>query len=209
MAAVERGAVPKEALTADVLRQLRSLKDAPVNGAIQKVYGTFRETTADKQKSIEKYKAAYSAGGSTPGDAPRGRAVFNRICAQCHALFDVGGKVGPDLTGSNRSDLDYLLQNMVDPNAVIPNEYRSVTIDMKDDRVITGVVKSQDQNSLTVATATETLVLPRGEVASMFQGELSMMPEGLLDTLKEQEVRDLIYYLRQPVQASLPGEGAQ
>jgi putative heme-binding domain-containing protein len=92
---------------------------------------------------------------------------------------------------------------------VIPNEYRSVTIDMKDDRVITGVVKSQDQNSLTVATATETLVLPRGEVTSMFQGELSMMPEGLLDTLKEQEVRDLIYYLRQPVQASLPGEGAQ
>lgn len=206
LAAVEQGTVPKQALTADLLRQLRSLNDADVKAALEKVYGTFRESTADKQKLIDKYKAVYFAGGSTPGDAPRGRVVYNRICAQCHTLFDVGGKVGPDLTGSARTDLDYILQNMVDPNAVIPNEYRTLTIELKDDRVLTGIVKSQDQNALTVATANETLVLPRKDVASIQQGELSMMPEGLLDTLPDQEVRDLIYYLRQAAQASLPGQ---
>ncbi|HAV63898.1 MAG TPA: hypothetical protein DCY13_16225, partial [Verrucomicrobiales bacterium] len=100
----------------------------------------------------------------------------------------------------------YILQNMVDPNAVIPNEYRTSTIEMKDDRLITGVVKSQDNNALTVATANDTLVLPRKDIASVTQGELSMMPEGLLDTLQDQEVRDLIYYLRQPAQASLPAQ---
>lgn len=206
LTAVDQGTVPKQALTADLLRQLRNLNDGDVKAALEKVYGTFRESPADKQQQINKFKAVYFAGGSQPGDAPRGRVVYERICAQCHTLFDVGGTVGPDLTGSARSDLDYILQNMVDPNAVIPNEYRTSTIELKDDRVITGIVKSQDQSALTVATANETLVLPRKDIADIFQSELSMMPEGLLDTLTDQEVRDLIYYLRQPAQASLPAQ---
>jgi putative heme-binding domain-containing protein len=112
--------------------------------------------------------------------------------------------VGPDLTGSNRSDLDYILQNMVDPNAVIPNEYRTSTLDMKDDRVLTGIVKEENATSVTVITANETLVLPRKEVKSIQQSELSMMPEELLTNLQEQEVRDLIYYLGRPGQVPLP-----
>jgi putative heme-binding domain-containing protein len=206
MAAVEAGTISKELLTADLLRQLRNLNDPQVNAGIEKVWGSFRESTADKMQLIEKYKATYYAGGSSPGNASRGRAVYNRVCFQCHTLYGDGGKVGPDLTGSNRSDLDYILQNMVDPNAVIPNEYRTSTIELKDDRVLTGIVKSQDQNALTVATANETLVLPRKDIAEILQSELSMMPEGLLDTLPDQEVRDLIYYLRQAAQASLPGQ---
>ncbi len=203
MAAVEDSTVSKQALTADLLRQLRSLQNAEVNRVIERVYGTFRESTADKQELIAKFKQIYYAGGSTPGDAPRGRAVFNRICAQCHTLFDSGGKVGPDLTGSARSDIDYILLNMIDPNAVIPNEYRTSTIELKDDRVMTGIVKNQDNQSVTIATANETLVLPRKDIAEITQGELSMMPEGLLETLPDQEVRDLIYYLRQAAQAKL------
>ncbi|MBI1178214.1 c-type cytochrome [bacterium] len=206
MAAVEQGTVPKQALTADLLRQLRNLHDDQVNASIEKVWGAFRESSADKKKQIEKYKGIYYAGGSSPGNASRGRAIFNRTCFQCHTLYGVGGKVGPDLTGSNRGDLDYILQNVVDPNAVIPNEYRTSTIEMKDDRVITGIVKSQDNNALTVATANEMLVLPRKDIAEVQQSELSMMPEGLLDNLQEQEIRDLIYYLRLPNQAPLPTE---
>lgn len=206
MAAVEQNTVPKQALTADVLRQLRNLHDQEVNASIEKVWGSFREISADKKKQIAKYKAIYYAGGSSPGNASRGRAIFNRTCFQCHTLYGVGGKVGPDLTGSNRGDLDYLLQNVVDPNALIPNEYRTSTIEMKDDRVITGIVKSQDNNALTVATANDLLVLPRKDISSIQQSELSMMPEGLLDNLPDQEIRDLIYYLRLPNQAPLPKE---
>lgn len=206
MAAVESGEVPKQALTADLLRQLRSLNDKQVDDSITKVWGAFRESSADKKKQIEKYKGIYYAGGSSPGDASRGRAIFNRTCFQCHTLYGVGGKVGPDLTGSNRADLDYLLQNVVDPNAIIPNEYRSSTIEMKDDRIITGIVKSQDAAALTVATPNEMLLLPRKDISSIQQSELSMMPEGLLDNLQDQEIRDLIYYLRLPNQAPLPKE---
>ena len=70
----------------------------------------------------------------TPPDLAQGRAIFGKSCAQCHTLFGVGGKVGPDLTGSNRANLDYLLENIIDPSAVIPKEYAATVVDMKDGR---------------------------------------------------------------------------
>ncbi len=203
LAAASDGRVPRRDLTAEIVRQLRNLKVAEVDEQVQKVWGSFREASADKKQEIERYKGIYRAGGSTPGDAIRGRAVFARTCQQCHTLFDVGGKVGPDITGSNRGDLQYVLENVVDPNAVIPNDYRTSTINTKDDRVLTGIVKKEDASSITVATANETLVLQRSDIESMHLSEISMMPEGLLAPLNDQEVRDLIYYLGRPGQVPL------
>jgi len=201
--AVEGGRVSSRDLTAEVVRQLRGLKDEQVNLALTRVYGAVREVAADRQAEIERYKRLYWAGGSTPGEAISGRTVYARVCQQCHVLFGVGGKVGPDLTGSNRGDLDYVLQNILDPNAVIPNEYVASTVELKDGRVITGIVQRQDDVSLTVATATETVTVRRAEVADTAQSQLSMMPEGLLAPLTDQEVRDLIYYLGRPGQTPL------
>ncbi len=209
LAAVESEKVPRKDLSADLIRQLRSLKDADLNSAIEKVWGAMRETSADKKPIIEKYKKVYFAGGSQPGDASRGRTVFSKTCQQCHTLFDTGGKVGPDLTGSNRADLGYILENIIDPNAVIPNDYRASTIEMKDDRVISGIVKKQDENAVTVVTPNETLVLPRKEINSIQQSQLSMMPEGLLDQLNDQEVRDLLYYLSRPGQVPMAQAAAK
>lgn len=203
LAAVEAGNVPSRDLTAEVIRQLRSLKDERLTATLTRVYGAVREVTADKQAEIDRYRRLYAAGGSTPGDAIRGRTVYAKVCQQCHTLFDVGGKVGPDLTGSNRGDLDYLLQNILDPNAVIPNEYRASTIDLKDGRVLTGIVKQQDDKTLVVATANETLTLARSDLSEVAQGQLSMMPEGLLQPLADQEFRDLIYYLGRTGQTPL------
>jgi putative heme-binding domain-containing protein len=202
--AVEQKTVPARDLTAEIVRQLRSLGQPDLNAKLDTLWGTMRATAADKRAEIERYKKVYAAGYSTPGDAGRGRAIYNRICGQCHTLFEVGGKVGPDLTGSNRADLEYILQNILDPNAEIPNDYRPVTVDTKDDRVITGIVKQQDERSVTLQTANEIVTLPRAEVAKLQQAQLSMMPEGLLTPLTDQEVRDLIFYLRSPGQVPLP-----
>src|SRR5215470_4795624 len=135
-----------------------------------------RESAAGKQKEIERYKRIYYAGGLVPGEAPQGRAVFARICQQCHTLFDTGGKVGPELTGSNRGDLDYLLQNIVDPNAVIPNDYRAWNLQTTDDRAISGILKQQDDKAVTLVNATETVVVPRKEIQALTESQLSMMP---------------------------------
>lgn len=208
LAAVVAGQVPKSDLSAEVIRQLRNLRQADLAQQLAEVYGAVRETSADKQREIERYKRIYWAGGSQPGDGPRGRVVFNKVCVQCHTLFDEGGKVGPDLTGSNRGDLDYILQNILDPNAVIPNDYRAWNLETQDGRSITGLLKEQNDQAVTILTQNETLTLPRREIASLEQSELSMMPEDLLGQLTDQEVRDLIYYLSRPGQVPLPIESA-
>lgn len=206
--AVAAGRVDQHDLTAEVVRQLRQFKAPTLIARLEQLYGSVRETAADKRQQIERYKRIYWAGGSQPGDGPRGRVVFNKVCAQCHKLFGEGGSVGPEITGANRGDLDYLLETILDPNAVIPNEYRASTVDLKDGRTLTGIVKQQDDRSVTVATQNETLVLPRQEIEAIHESQLSMMPEGLLEPLTDQEVRDLIYYLTRPGQVPLPIESA-
>lgn len=204
LAAVAAKQVPKADLTADLVRQLRGLKDEGLRADLTKLWGVMKETSPDMEAEIARMKKVYWAGGSTPGDAPRGRVVFNKVCAQCHHLFDTGGNVGPDITGANRGDLDYLLQNILFPNAVIPNEYRASTIETKDGRVVMGVVKSQDATAFTVQTATEIVTIPKAEVDKVEESDQSMMPEGLLAQLPETEIRDLLYYLTRPGQVPLP-----
>jgi len=208
LAAIATGEIPPKDLTADILRQLRGMKDPEVAQLLTKAYGTFRETSADKKTEIEKYRKIYQAGYSQPGEASRGRVLFNKVCAQCHMLFDTGGKVGPDITGANRSDLNYLLETIVDPNGVIPNEYRTSEIETKDGRSLTGIVKVMGDKAILFQTANELLTVPRDEIASQRQTELSMMPEALFAPLNDQEVRDLLYYLSRPGQVPLPAQEA-
>ena len=202
--AVAAGRVPKAALTADLVRQLRSLKDTDLAADLTRIWGVMKETSPDMKAEVERVKKVYWAGGSQPGDAPRGRVVFNQVCAQCHHLFDTGGNVGPDITGANRADLDYLLQNILYPNAVIPNEYLASMVETKDERVLTGMVKSQDANGVTLQTANDVVTLPRSEIRKIEATAISMMPEGLIANLTEQQTRDLLYYLSRPGQVPLP-----
>src|SRR5208282_133459 len=101
----------------------------------------------------------------------------------CHTLYGVGGKVGPEITGANRASLDYLLENILDPSAVIPKEYTSTVIELKDGRVITGIIKGETPAAYTVVTANETLTIPRGDVDKLKTSEVSMMPDDLLKDL--------------------------
>ena len=208
LAAVSANTVSAKDLSADLVRQLRRFKDEQIEKDILRLWGVSRDSSVELKAQIEKVKQIYRAGGSQPGDASRGRAVFARTCQQCHTLFGTGGHVGPDLTGSARADLDYITLNVVDPNAIIPNDYRAWNIETKDGRSITGIVTKQDDKAVTVVMPTETLVLPRGEIESLQQSALSMMPEGLLQPLSDQEIRDLLYYLSRPGQVPLPATNA-
>ena len=108
------------------------------------------------------------------------------------------------MTGANRPDLDYVLQNVIDPNAIIPNDYRTWTLETKDDRVITGIVTKQDNNAVTIVVPNKTIVVPRSDVKSLTQSEGSLMPEGLLQSLSTDEVRDLLAYLKSAKQVPMP-----
>jgi len=204
LAAVASGKVARTDLTAEVLRQLKNLKNTEVDRMVTEVWGVMRDTSPDMAKEVARYKALYWKGGSTPGDASRGRLVFNQVCAQCHRLFDSGGAVGPDITGANRSDLDYLLENILYPDAVIPNEYRQTLIETKDGRLVSGIVKGQEGGSVLVQTANEVVRVATADIDKREQAENSMMPEGLIAQLEDQQFRDLLYYLSRPGQVPLP-----
>ncbi len=202
--AVGDSKIPKSDLSADLVRQLQNHKNPELSRRLTEVWGVMKERNADMTAEIEATKRRYWAGGSQPGDARRGRLVFNQICAACHHLFDFGGEVGPDITGANRSDLDYLLQNILYPNAVVPNEYRQSIIETRDGRVLTGILKSSEGAAHRLQTATELVILPKAEVAKVELLETSMMPEGLISGLPDVQMRDLLYYLTRPGQVPLP-----
>ena len=203
--AVEAGTLASKDLSADIVRQLRGLKQKDIDETVTKVWGVIRESAGDKLKEIERYTKLIEAETKRKPDLSHGRALFARTCQQCHKLYGVGGQVGPDITGSNRSELSYILHNILDPNAEIPNDYRTSSIDTTDDRVITGIITRQDSQTLSVVTQNETLTLPRSDVAFIQQSQLSMMPEGLLATFSDDDTRDLVAYLRHKTQVPMLG----
>jgi putative heme-binding domain-containing protein len=192
-------------VTADIVRQMRNLKDKNVSARLTELWGAVRESSADRVKLIAETKAMLMTPAKFAPDLAQGRALFNKNCAQCHTLFGEGGKLAPDLTGSNRANLDYLLENILDPSAVIPKEYAPTVIEMLDGRTLTGVIRSDTPIALTVVTANEVLTLPRKEVDTLTPTKVSLMPEDLLKQLSEPEIRALIGYLQSPVQVPIKG----
>ena len=196
MRAIEKSVVKANELPADIVRQLRAHGQKGINAKLDKLWGVIRSTPEVKLREIAKYKKLLEAKSSRPVNLSQGRALFQRTCAQCHKLYGEGGEIGPDITGSNRNNLDYLLTNMLDPNAEIPNDYRTTILRTKDNRVLVGVVRRSEGQSVTLATPDEVVTIAKSDVASIEQQDFSMMPEGLLLVFKKGELRDLIDYLR-------------
>ena len=204
MAAVTSGAVKANELPADIVRQLRAHDVKEISAQLDKVWGVSRSAPAAKLKEIAKYKKLIEAKVNRPANLPRGRVLFQRTCGQCHKLYGEGGEIGPDITGSNRNNLDYLLTNMLDPNAEVPNDYRTTILRTKDNRVLVGVIRRNEGQSVTIATPAEVVTVAKRDVAAIDPQNFSMMPEGLILALKEDELRDLVAYLRGNKQVALP-----
>jgi len=201
LAAVADKKLPATDLSADLVRQLRNHNDPAINERITELWGIARQSTEEKAALIAQYTAMVQEKGPQ-ADTWLGRAVFAKTCQQCHTLFGAGAKIGPELTGSNRANLEYLLSNVLDPSAVMAKEYQPSVI-VADGRVITGIVVSQNPAAVTVQTATEQIVVPRDEIEQIQLSQQSMMPDDLLKPLSKSEVRALVAYLASPAQAPI------
>ncbi|HKB01655.1 MAG TPA: PVC-type heme-binding CxxCH protein [Gemmataceae bacterium] len=202
--AVERNVVPRADISAYVARQLHAMNDAKVEERLQAVWGDVRDTPADKKKQMARYKSLLTPAYLRGADLSNGRLMFSKACQQCHKLYGEGGTIGPDLTGSNRSDLDYLLSNLIDPSAEVGRDYRMSVIQTASGRVVTGIVVERSPARVVVQTATEKVVLAAEDVESIKDSALSIMPDNQLESLTREQVRDLIAYLRANRQVTLP-----
>lgn len=203
VSAVDGGIIDKRDLSEFDIRQLQRFKEPNLKGLVNKVFGA-KPSSAERAKQIAEMKERLLAADLSQGKAERGRAIFQKNCATCHTLFGVGRQVGPDLTGAQRTDLDYVLVNVMDPSALVGHAYRVTVVSLQDGRVISGIVKADDEGTLTMETATDRVVVAKQDIEDRQQQPVSMMPEGLLNRLNLQEIRDLITYLSSPNQVPLP-----
>jgi putative heme-binding domain-containing protein len=202
--AMEQKKIPRQDISALIIRQLLALEQTPVTDRLRAVWGEIRPPSADKKERIEQFKSQLTADVLKAADVANGRAIFSTKCATCHRLFDAGSKLGPELTGAQRQSLDYVLDNVLDPNAIVPREYRASVLRLTDGRIVQGVIIEETPQTLAVQTPNETLRLPVGDVEARKESGLSMMPEGLFDQLSAEAIRDLVAYLASPEQVPLP-----
>jgi putative membrane-bound dehydrogenase-like protein len=206
LGAVERGQIPRRDLSAFTVRQMLALNDQPIRDKLAKVWGTIRPASQEKAALMAHYKSLLTSDYLSTSDRSHGRQVYARTCAACHRLFGEGGDVGPDLTGSQRANLEYILENVLDPSAIVAQDYQVTVLETKDGRVLSGIIKQENDRTVTVRTQNETVIVPRDEIETRKRSPLSMMPDGLFSQLKNEEVRDLVAYLASPIQVPLPEE---
>ncbi|MEX2015636.1 MAG: PVC-type heme-binding CxxCH protein [Candidatus Hydrogenedentales bacterium] len=203
--AIANEKIPSGDLPADIARQIKNLGDETVTARLTEVWGSVSDQSADAKKEIARWTAILTNKPPRAEEASHGRAIFSKTCAQCHTLFGEGGKVGPDLTGSNRANLEYVLSNVLEPSAVMAKEYQTSTVTLADGRVVTGIIKAQDKQTVTVQTPNELLTYPRGDIEDIQTAAISMMPIELVKPLSEDDVRALVAYLASPKQVAAQG----
>lgn len=201
---VAAGKIARADVTPFHARQIRGFNDPVLAKQLAEVWGELREPAADKRALIAKLKGQLSPDELAKADPGAGRVVFNTLCASCHRLYGQGGVLGPDLTGAGRDNLDYLLDNIADPSAVVNADFRMSLATMKDGRVLGGVVTAKTARTVTLRTLTETTTIENADIKTLEQSPQSMMPEGLLEAVSATQVRDLIAYLMQRSQVRLP-----
>ena len=166
-----------------------------ISALLAKHWPNIRQATpADLEQEITRLAEVINL---TTGSPYAGKKLFLENCGGCHKLFTKGGEIGPDLTVYQRNDLPNLLLNIVNPNAEIREGYESFLVETKDGRSLTGFRADQDAQVVVLRTPDgQNVPLPRAEIASMEPAGASLMPEGLLANLSDQQVRDLFAYLR-------------
>lgn len=211
--AMEKERVPRRDLSAFTVRQLLAFKDKKLSERLTKVWGTVRPPSAEKATLLAKYKAMVPANALKKADRKHGRLLFSRTCASCHTLFSEGGKIGPDLTGSQRTNPEYLLTKLLDPSAVVARDYQMTVLTLANGRVLSGLIKEENDKTLTLQTQNEAVRVDKSDIEERQRSTQSMMPDGLLAPLSPAEVRDLIAYVSGagqvplPVSAPAPGTG--
>lgn len=197
--AIEGKRIPVENIDASTWRQFASVADWGLLNRARAIYPAL-EVTKDLGENIKTWEQKYNEERLASADASRGRTQWNSLCSQCHKLFGEGGAIGPELTGGQRNNLRYWLENILAPSNVVAESYRVTAFLTEDSRVITGVPIAETGREVTIQTAREKVVLSRSEIEQRRPSELSLMPDGILEPLDENARADLLKYLMSPAQ---------
>lgn len=190
-AALESGSIRPVEIPSTRRTQLLRHADATVKAAAARAFRDLE--TGDRMQVYRDLRPLLASAG----DAAKGREAFRRACSACHTHGGVGGKVGPDLTGVRNQPADALLLHIVVPNYEVAPAYQGLQVTTRDGRSVTGWLAGETAGSVTLRTAagTEETVL-RADLASLSASGVSLMPEGLEQTMTREELAGLIAFLK-------------
>lgn len=182
-------------------------KDVPVYAARQllrvvgsgfvEVWGPIEQQNVSLRHEYERYRRLLTDKTLQQANLSEGKLLFARTCGPCHKMYGEGGDLGPDITGSNRTNLDYLLTNILEPSADIQDDYKMVVITTRDGRTYAGNIASENIANLTLkVVGQDPVVIAKSTIQSREVTPVSMMPPGLLESLSEAEIVNLIAYLQ-------------
>jgi len=193
--AVKAGTFDKKHLSSLQIRQMRNLNRAEINTLLDATWGKVNESSAAAKASIVKFKNAYESAPLWAFNAKSGEQTFQQLCVVCHAMGGVGGKLGPDLAGSWRNGLDYFLENIIDPNAVVGDNFQLHVLTKKDGSVVSGVIEQETDTAITARTVTESVIIAKTDLKDRQKLPVSIMPPGLFEALPERKALELLKYL--------------
>lgn len=185
-------------ISAEVLQQLAAHRDPEIDQMVQKLWPSGASKLNDSQKVAElgRLKTLLA---NAQGDTEKGHALFSQRCASCHTLFNEGAKIGPELTGYERSNIDFWLLAILDPSIEIREGYGTYLCRLKDGQIRMGLLEQQNAAGIVLKDISgQPLRVPQSEISSLDASPTSLMPEGLLSGLTDAELRDLFAYLRKP-----------
>lgn len=195
VAAIEQGRMRLGELNLDLEQRRRLLRESSpaIMARAAKFIGD--EEYSNRKVVVEEWLKKLPAAG----DAGRGRAQFEKTCAQCHSVGGVGQSVGPDIGGLAHRSVEDLLSNILDPNMAINPAYVSYTAETQDGEIETGILHSESADTVVLLQAQgRKVTLARRQLRRFQSGGMSLMPEGLEAGMSAADVRDLIAYLQQP-----------
>jgi putative heme-binding domain-containing protein len=191
--ALKQKTIPKGDVPVYVARQLRRV----VGSGFVETWGPIDELPSSENAAYNKYQRLLTAEALAKASPQRGKLLFQRTCGSCHKMFGEGGIIGPDLTGSNRTNTNYILSNVLNPSEEIQDDYKMVVVTTRDGRTYSGNVTGENARQLTLrVVGQDAVLLNKSEVQSREVTDQSMMPPGLFDMLRDEEVLDLLAYLR-------------
>ena len=187
--------IPAEVVTPDMLLQLQAHGDEELAAAIQRIWGTLRATPEEKLAQMERVAVLARAGG---GDAAVGQRLFAEHCGKCHRLFGTGGDVGPDLTGYERTNIDFLALAIADPSAAIREEYTTYRVLTNNGQVTSGLLVDRSAGGIVLRTAEGQNVRFANDAIDTYEASpVSLMPDNVVGTFSDGQLRDLLAYLMQ------------
>jgi putative heme-binding domain-containing protein len=130
------------------------------------------------------------------GEPEKGKKIFLERCSSCHRAGNDGFALGPDLVTVKNSGKEKLLVNILDPNREVASQYSAYLVETKDGDSLLGIITSDTANSITLRQAygVETVVF-RNNIKKLKNQGQSLMPEGLEEVLKAQDVADLLEFI--------------